>query len=97
MNENTATEEPQTEPQRNMRKVRQGVVISTAQDKTCVVEIKERKQHGVYGKMITTSKKLHVHDADNAARVGDTVAVMETRPISKLKHWRLLEIVEKAK
>jgi len=82
---------------RNMRKVRQGTVVSTAQDKTCVVEIKERKQHPIYGKMITTSKKLHVHDEDNAASLGDTVSVMETRPISKLKRWRLVEIVEKAK
>jgi small subunit ribosomal protein S17 len=83
--------------ERNMRKVRQGLVVSTAQSKTCVVEIKERKKHPVYGKMITTTKKLHVHDEDDSASVGDTVSVMETRPISKLKRWRLMEIVEKAK
>lgn len=85
------------EAARGTRKVRQGLVVSTAQDKTCVVEIKERKQHPVYGKMITSTKKLHVHDEENQASLGDTVSVMETRPISKLKHWRLVEIVEKAK
>ncbi|MCH4220796.1 MAG: 30S ribosomal protein S17 [Eggerthellaceae bacterium] len=83
--------------ERNSRKVRQGVVVSAAGDKTCVVEIKERKPHAVYGKMMTTSKKLHVHDEKNETNVGDTVRVMETRPLSKTKHWRLLNIVEKAK
>jgi small subunit ribosomal protein S17 len=83
--------------ERNRRKVRQGVVVSTAGDKTCVVKIEERKKHPLYGKMITQSKKLHAHDEENTAGVGDTVMVMETRPLSKLKRWRLLEIVEKAK
>jgi len=82
---------------RNSRKVRQGVVVSAAGDKTCVVQIKERKPHPVYGKMMTASKKFHTHDEENAAGVGDTVQIMETRPLSKLKRWRLVKIVEKAK
>lgn len=82
---------------RNRRKVRQGVVVSTAGDKTCVVKVEERKKHPLYGKMITSSKKFHAHDEANDAGVGDTVAIMETRPLSKLKRWRLVEIVERAK
>ncbi|MCL2324368.1 MAG: 30S ribosomal protein S17 [Actinomycetia bacterium] len=82
---------------RNMRKVRQGVVVSVSGTKTCVVKIEERKRHALYGKMITTSKKLHAHDETNEAGVGDKVTVMETRPLSKLKRWRLLEIIEKAR
>jgi len=83
--------------ERKRRKSRQGVVVSTAGEKTCVVRIEERKKHPLYGKMITQSKKLHAHDENNECGVGDTVIVMETRPLSKLKHWRLVEIVEKAK
>jgi len=83
--------------ERNHRKVRQGTVVSAAGDKTCVVEIKERKPHPIYGKMMTRTKKFHAHDEANTAGVGDTVTIMETRPISKLKRWRLLDIVEKAK
>ena len=83
--------------ERNSRKVRQGVVVSAANDKTIVVEIKERKPHPVYKKMMTTSKKFHAHDEANEAGVGDTVRIAETRPLSKMKRWRLLEIVEKAK
>jgi len=82
---------------RNRRKSRQGVVVSTAGEKTCVVNVEERKKHALYGKMITISKKFHAHDENNDAGVGDTVVIMETRPLSKLKHWRLLEIIEKAK
>ena len=74
---------------RNSRKVRQGVVVSDA--------IKERKPHPVYGKMITTTKKFHAHDENNEAGIGDTVQIMETRPLSKMKRWRLSKIVEKAK
>ena len=83
--------------QRNSRKVRQGVVVSAANDKTIVVEIKERKQHSVYKKMMNTTRKLHAHDEKNEAGVGDIVRIAETRPLSKMKRWRLLEIVEKAK
>jgi small subunit ribosomal protein S17 len=81
---------------RNQRKLRQGVVVSAATDKTCVVEIKERKPHPIYGKMMTRTKKFHAHDEGNLAGVGDTVTIMETRPLSKLKRWRLVDIVEKA-
>ncbi len=83
--------------ERNNRKVRQGVVVSAAGDKTCVVEINMRKPHAVYGKMVTHSTKYHAHDENNEARVGDVVLIMETRPLSKLKRWRLTEIIEKAK
>ena len=83
--------------QRNSRKERQGMVVSAGGDKTCVVQIEDRKKHAVYNKMITTSKKLHAHDEDNVAGVGDKVRIMETRPMSKLKRWRLVEVVEKAK
>jgi len=83
--------------ERNSRKLRQGVVVSTAGDKTAVVKVEERKKHPLYGKMITQSKKFHAHDENNDAGVGDTVTIMETRPLSKLKRWRLIEIVEKAK
>ena len=82
---------------RNSRKVRQGVVVSAVNDKTCVVQIKERKPHPVYKKMMTSTKKLHAHDEHNEAGVGDTVQIMETRPLSKMKRWRVVKIVEKAK
>ena len=82
---------------RNRRKVRQGVVVSSAGEKTCVVKVEERKQHPLYGKMITQSTKFHAHDENNDCGVGDTVTIMETRPLSKLKRWRLVEIIEKAK
>ncbi|HET6351364.1 MAG TPA: 30S ribosomal protein S17 [Coriobacteriia bacterium] len=83
--------------ERNSRKVRQGVVVSAAGDKTCVVVVEERKKHPLYGKMITRSKKFHAHDEENTCGVGDTVTIMETRPLSKLKRWRLVEVVERAK
>ena len=82
---------------RNSRKLRQGIVVSTAGDKTAVVKVEERKKHPLYGKMITMSKKFHAHDEDNTAGVGDTVTIMETRPLSKMKRWRLVDIIEKAK
>ena len=75
--------------ERNSRKVRQGVVVSAVNDKTCVVQVKE-------GKMMTTTKKFHAHDENNEAGLGDTVQIMETRPLSKMKRWRLVKIVEKA-
>ena len=79
------------------RKVRQGVVVSDVNDKTIVVQVKERKPHPVYGKMMTTTKKFHAHDENNEAGVGDTVQIMETRPLSKMKRWRLVEDRRKAK
>ena len=83
--------------ERNTRKVRQGVVVSAANDKTIVVSVAERKPHPVYKKMMMTTKKFHAHDENNEAGVGDTVTIMETRPLSKMKRWRLVEINEKAK
>ena len=85
------------ESARNRRKVRQGIVVSAAGDKTCVVQVSARKRHPLYGKMMTSSKKFHTHDEKNECGVGDTVVIMETRPLSKLKRWRLVQIVEKAK
>jgi small subunit ribosomal protein S17 len=82
---------------RNRRKLRTGIVVSAAGDKTCVVRVEERKPHPLYGKMMTRSAKFHAHDENNECGVGDTVQIMETRPLSKLKHWRLVQIVEKAK
>ena len=82
---------------RNARKVRTGTVISLSGDKTITVQIEYRKHHPKYGKMMTIHKKLHCHDEKNEAGIGDTVRVMETRPLSKTKRWRLVEIVERAK
>ena len=83
--------------ERNSRKVRQGIVVSTAGEKTIVVKVTDRKPHPIYGKMITSSKKFHAHDENNEAGVGDVVRIMETRPLSKTKRWRLVNIIEKAK
>ena len=82
---------------RNARKVRTGTVVSLSGDKTITVQIEYRKHHPKYGKMMTIHKKLHCHDEKNEAGLGDTVRVMETRPLSKTKRWRLVEIVERAK
>ncbi|CAM2783047.1 MULTISPECIES: 30S ribosomal protein S17 [Slackia] len=86
-----------SEETRNSRKVRQGVVVSAVNDKTIVVKVESRKPHPVYGKMMTTTKKFHAHDERNECGVGDTVEIMETRPLSKMKRWRLVRIIEKAK
>ena len=83
--------------QRGMRKERVGVVVSDKMDKTIVVEIRSRVKHPLYGKIMNRTVKLKAHDENNECGVGDTVRVMETRPLSKEKHWRLVEIVEKAK
>ena len=82
---------------RNRRKVRTGVVVSISGEKSCTIQINERKRHPKYGKMMTVSKKLHCHDEEQIAGLGDTVRVMETRPISKTKRWRIAEIIERAK
>lgn len=82
---------------RNARKVRTGYVISISGDKSVTVRIDYRKHHPKYGKMMTVSKKLHCHDEKNECGIGDLVSVMETRPLSKTKHWRVVEIVERAK
>ena len=87
----------QTKNVRNARKVRMGTVVSAASDKTIVVAVKSDKPHPVYGKMMTTTKKYHAHDENNECGVGDRVHIAETRPLSKMKRWRLLDIIEKAK
>ena len=81
----------------NLIKTRTGVVVSDKMDKTVVVAIKERVKHPLYGKIVNRTKKFKVHDENNQCGVGDKVRVMETRPLSKDKHWRVIEIVEKAK
>ena len=83
--------------ERNLRKTRTGKVISDKMDKTAVVAIKTKVRHPLYGKMVNRTRKFKVHDEENQCGVGDTVKIMETRPISKDKRWRLVEIVEKAK
>lgn len=81
----------------NRRKFRDGVVVSASMDRTLVVAIIERVRHPRYKKTVQRTKKLYVHDANNEAGVGDSVRVAETRPLSKLKRWRLVEILERAK
>ena len=83
--------------ERNLRKVRTGKVTSDKMDKTIVVAIEERVNHPLYNKVVKRTYKLKVHDENNECKVGDTVRVMETRPLSKDKRWRLVEIVERAK
>ena len=82
---------------RNARKVVTGTVVSISGDKSITVKIDYRKRHPKYGKMMTFTKKLHAHDEECTAGVGDRVRVMETRPLSKMKRWRLVEIIERAK
>jgi small subunit ribosomal protein S17 len=82
---------------RSRRKVRTGVVISDAMDKSVVVRIDRQVRHALYGKTVRRSSKLVAHDEANDAHVGDTVRVMETRPLSKSKRWRIVEVVERAK
>ena len=83
--------------ERGNRKTRTGVVVSDKMDKTIVVEIRTRVKHPLYGKIMNRTKKLKAHDEENACGVGDRVMVMETRPLSKDKRWRLTQIIEKAK
>ncbi|MCL6627060.1 30S ribosomal protein S17 [Alicyclobacillus shizuokensis] len=82
--------------ERNFRKVRVGKVVSDKMDKTIVVAVEERVMHPLYGKTVRRTKKFKAHDENNEAKVGDVVRIMETRPLSKEKRWRLVEIVEKA-
>ena len=82
---------------RGMRKTRIGVVVSDKMDKTVVVAIRTRVKHPLYGKIMNRTNKIKVHDEENQCGIGDTVKIMETRPLSKDKHWRLVEIIEKAK
>ena len=82
---------------RSNRKVRVGVVVSDARDKTVTVEVPSSSRHARYDKIVRTSTKFHAHDEANDAHVGDTVRIMETRPMSKQKRWRVVEVVERAR
>jgi small subunit ribosomal protein S17 len=85
------------ENQKGARKIRTGVVVSDKMQKTIVVELEDRKQHALYGKILRTNSRVKAHDEDEIAGIGDLVRIQETRPLSKDKHFRLVEIVEKAK
>ena len=90
MSENTAAPRAQ-------RKVREGLVVSDKMDKTVVVEVEDRVKHALYGKVIRRTRKLKAHDEQNSCGIGDRVSIMETRPLSATKRWRIVEILEKAK
>ena len=83
--------------ERALRKTRVGIVASNKMDKTVVVAIEDNVKHPIYGKIIKRTLKVHAHDANNECTIGDRVEIMETRPLSKTKRWRLVEIIEKAK
>lgn len=85
------------ELQRNIRKERTGIVTSDKMNKSIVVSVEGKQKHPMYGKFIKRTKKFHAHDAKDECNVGDTVRIMETRPMSKTKNWRLVEIIERAK
>jgi small subunit ribosomal protein S17 len=87
----------QSTAERNARKSRTGLVVSDKMDKTVVVAIERRVPHPVYGKMVTRTRRLKAHDEENSAKVGDTVRIVETRPLSKDKRWRLVEIMNRAR
>jgi len=82
---------------RNLRKERMGVVTSNKMNKSITVAIKWKEKHPIYGKFVNKTKKYHAHDEKNECNIGDTVRIMETRPLSKTKRWRLVEIIERAK
>jgi small subunit ribosomal protein S17 len=92
-----AAAEPEDTGRANRRKVREGIVVSDAMTATVVVAVVDRVRHPKYGKTVQRTKKLYVHDAEDTAKVGDRVRVQETRPLSKLKRWRLTEVVERAR
>jgi len=93
--ENAAAAAPQSP--RTTRKTREGLVVSDKMDKTVIVEVEDRVKHALYGKVLRRTRKLQVHDEQNACGVGDRVSLMETRPLSRTKRWRVVEILEKAK
>ena len=82
---------------RNLRKERTGVVTTNKMDKSITVAIKWKEKHPIYGKFVSKTKKYHAHDENNECNIGDTVKIMETRPLSKTKRWRLVQIIERAK
>ncbi|MEY2949323.1 MAG: 30S ribosomal protein S17 [Saprospiraceae bacterium] len=83
--------------QRNIRKTRTGVVSSNKMDKTISITVERKLRHPIYGKFVKKSKKFMAHDENNDCNIGDKVTIMETRPLSKLKRWRLIEVIERAK
>jgi small subunit ribosomal protein S17 len=83
--------------ERNLRKTRIGLVTSNRMDKTITVAVERKVKHPIYGKFVKKTTKFHAHDEKNECTIGDTVRIMETRPLSKSKRWRLVEVVEKAK
>ncbi|MBA2386649.1 MAG: 30S ribosomal protein S17 [Acidimicrobiia bacterium] len=91
------TEQSTERSARSARKVREGIVVSNAMDKTVVVSITDRVRHAKYGKFVLRSKRLYAHDESNDVNVGDRVRVMETRPLSKNKRWRVVDVLERAK
>ena len=95
MTDSTVT--PVTDETRNSRKVREGTVVSNKMNKTIVISIVDRVPHPRYSKFVARTKKLYAHDETNDAQIGDRVRVMETRPMSKQKRWRLIEVLERAK
>jgi len=94
MSENTAT---QSVDERNQRKVREGLVVSDKMDKTIVVAVEDRVKHALYGKVLPKTSRIKAHDETNQCGIGDRVLIMETRPLSATKRWRLVEVLEKAK
>ena len=92
-----ATPAPSGESRPNRRKVREGVVVSTSMDKTAVVAVVERVRHPRYAKTVQRTKRMHAHDETNDLNVGDRVRLMETRPLSKTKRWRVVQVLERAK
>ncbi len=95
MAENETTEGAEKRP--NQRKVREGMVVSAAMQQTAVVAVVERVRHPRYAKTVQRTKRIHAHDEANESKVGDRVRISETRPLSKLKHWRIVEVLERAK
>lgn len=82
---------------RNLRKERVGVVVSNKMDKTIVIAVKRKEKHPIYGKFVNKTSKFYAHDEANTCNIGDTVRIMETRPLSKNKNWRLVEVIERVK
>ena len=83
--------------ERNLRKERIGIVVSNKMDKSIIVEVKRKVKHPIYGKFVNKTSKFMAHDNENTCNIGDTVKIMETRPLSKNKNWRLVEIIERVK
>ena len=97
MSDNTTGVETDNGVARNARKVREGLIVSDKMDKTVVVSVEDRVKHPLYGKVLRRTSKLKAHDEQNQCGIGDRVLIMETRPLSATKRWRLVEVLEKAK